>query len=65
MLFNLVLEDFAREFEVGKDKRIILIIDQAGWHTSPQVRVPEGLHLEFMPSHSPELSKSVEIFTNM
>ena len=39
-LFNLVLEDFAREFEVGKDKHIILTIDQAGWHTSPQVRVP-------------------------
>jgi hypothetical protein len=57
-LFNLVLEDFAREFEVGKDKRIILTIDQAGWHTSPQVRVPEGLHLEFMPSHSPELQQA-------
>jgi len=27
----------------------------AGWHTSSQVEVPEGIHLEFMPSHSPEL----------
>ena len=34
---------------------IILTIDQAGWHTSPQVKIPQGLHLEFLPSHSPEL----------
>ena len=61
-LFNLVLEDFAREFKVGKDKHIILTIDQAGWHTSPQVRVPEGLHLEFMPSHSPELQPAERLW---
>jgi transposase len=54
-LFNKVLADFAREFGVGKDKHIILTIDQAGWHSSKQVQVPEGLHLEFIPSHSPEL----------
>ena len=61
-LFNLILEDFAREFKVGKDKHIILTIDQAGWHTSPQVRVPEGLHLEFMPSHSPELQPAERLW---
>jgi transposase len=54
-LFNQVLADFAKEFGVSKDKHIILVIDQAGWHTTEQVKVPEGLHLEFMPSHSPEL----------
>ncbi len=42
-LFNQVLADFAREFGVSKDKQIILVIDQAGWHTSEQVKVPEGL----------------------
>jgi hypothetical protein len=36
-LFNLVLVDLGREFGIGKDKHIILAIDQAGWHTSPQV----------------------------
>ena len=33
-------------------------IDQAGWHTRAEVRVPEGLHLEFIPSHSPELQSA-------
>ncbi|MDJ0705804.1 MAG: hypothetical protein QNJ46_21260, partial [Leptolyngbyaceae cyanobacterium MO_188.B28] len=28
-LFNQVLEDFAREFGVGQDKRIVLPVDQA------------------------------------
>lgn len=54
-LFNRVLADFAREFGLGKTKQIILTIDQAGWHTSEQVIVPEGIHLEFIPSYSPEL----------
>ena len=61
-LFNKVLADFAKEFAVGKNKHIILTIDQAGWHTSKQVQVPEGLHLEFMPSHSPELQPAERLW---
>jgi len=61
-LFNKVLADFAKEFGVGKDKHIILTIDSSGWHTSKQVQVPEGLHLEFMPSHSPELQPAERLW---
>ncbi|MDZ8186634.1 MAG: IS630 family transposase [Nostoc sp. ChiSLP02] len=61
-LFNQVLADFAREFAVGKDKHIILTIDQAGWHTSEQVKIPFGLHLEFIPSHSPELQPAERLW---
>lgn len=39
-LFNRVLADFAQHFGVGKYKRIVLAIDQAGWHTSELVEVP-------------------------
>ena len=42
-LFNQVLADFAREFQAGKNKQIILTLDQAGWHTSEQVQIPEGI----------------------
>lgn len=35
-----VLADFALHFGVGKHKRIVLAIDQAGWHTSELVEVP-------------------------
>ena len=61
-LFNQVLSDFAREFDVGKDKHIVLTVDQAGWHTSKQVKIPEGLHLEFLPSHSPELQPAERLW---
>ena len=33
-LFNQVLEDFDREFKLGAKKRVLLAIDQAGWHIS-------------------------------
>ena len=35
-----------REVRAGKDKHILLVVDQAGWHTGGEVEVPEGIHLE-------------------
>ncbi len=61
-LFNRVLADFANHFGVGQHKRIVLAIDQAGWHTSEQVVVPEGIHLVLMPSHSPELQPAERLW---
>ena len=57
-----MLADFAREFDVSKDKHIILTVDQAGWHTSEQVKIPEGLHLEFLPSPEPELQPAERLW---
>lgn len=31
-LFSRVLADFGQEFGLGKNKRILLAVDQAGWH---------------------------------
>ncbi len=55
-LFSMALDEFAtREVGASNDKRILLVVDQAGWHTGGEVEVPEGIHLEFLPSGSPEL----------
>jgi transposase len=54
-LFSMALREFAKEVAAGKDKRILLVVDQAGWHTGKEVEIPEGIHLEFVPSGSPEL----------
>ncbi|MFB2974900.1 transposase [Microseira sp. BLCC-F43] len=43
-------------------KRIILALDQAGWHTSYALKVPEGIHLIHMPSHSPELQPAERLW---
>jgi len=55
--FECVLNAFARDNGVGPDKHIVLVLDQAGWHVSKKLKVPEGLTLVFLPSHSPELQR--------
>jgi transposase len=61
--FSLALENFAKEVGAGKRKRIILVVDRAGWHTAKsKLEVPEGIHLEFLPSHSPELQPSERLW---
>jgi transposase len=55
-VFSLALKHFAGEVGPGTRKRVLLVLDRAGWHTAKKkLRVPEGIHLEFLPSHSPEL----------
>ena len=45
----------AREFQLNRNKRVLLVLDQAGWHISEDLELPEGLDLYFLPPHSPEL----------
>jgi transposase len=54
-LFSMALREFAKEVGAGKDKRVLLVVDRAGWHTGKGVEIPEGIHLEFLPPGSPEL----------
>lgn len=61
-VYSLALEHFAKEVGAGTKKRILLVVDRAGWHTAKKLRVPEGIHLEFLPSHSPELQPSERLW---
>jgi len=62
-VFSLALSNFAREVGAGTTKRILLVVDQAGWHTAKNdLKVPEGIHLEFLPSHSPELQPAERLW---
>lgn len=63
-VFSLALEHFAREVGAGTKRRILLVLDRAGWHTATKekLRVPEGIHLEFLPPHSPELQPSERLW---
>ena len=61
-LFNRVLKDFATHFKLGKDKRVILLLDQAGWHTTEKLQVPEGIHLLSLPPYSPELQPAERLW---
>jgi DDE superfamily endonuclease len=48
-IFNIALAHFAQAVDAGLHRRIILVLDRAGWHESGEVVVPEGIHLVFLP----------------
>ena len=60
--FNLALETFAAQAPAGADKRILLVLDGAGWHRSQDLVVPEGIHLEILPPYSPELQPAERLW---
>lgn len=62
-LFSRVLQDFAQHFGIGHNKRVLLPLDQAGWHLSEKLQVPEGIHLLPLPPYSPELQPAERLWT--
>jgi transposase len=60
--FELVLADFARSVGAGKKKRIVLQIDNAGWHGPENLAVPDGIRLVYQPAHSPELQPAEHLW---
>jgi len=61
-IFSMALFDFARQVRPGPHKQVALLLDRAGWHTSPEVQLPEGLHLIFLPPYSPELQPAERLW---
>ena len=55
-LFAVELAAFAEAVGAGPDKQIVLVLDRAGWHTSPRLQVPEHVHLLFLPPIHPNSS---------
>jgi len=54
-LFSRILAAFAHEVGAGANKRVILVLDGAGWHIAKDLEIPEGIELMFLPPYSPEL----------
>jgi hypothetical protein len=52
------LAKFAESAEVGPNRRIVLVLDGAGWRSSKSIRVPDGLHLVAQPPYLPEVQPS-------
>jgi hypothetical protein len=43
--FEALLKTFAREAGAGRDRTIILVLDNAGWHGEAGLDVPDGVRL--------------------
>ena len=51
---NIQLKDLSQQ--VNSDVQVLLILDQAGWHSSNGLKVPENITLLPLPPYSPELN---------
>jgi len=61
-VFSLALAHFAREVGAGPAKRILLVLDRAGYHVAAEVAVPAGVAREFQPPYSPELQPAERLW---
>ena len=60
--FQAVLESVAISTSAGQKREIILVLDGAGWHTTPLLRCPDGITLVFLPPYSPELQPAERLW---
>lgn len=61
-IFEKCLEEFARFYGVGRRKKIILVVDQAGFHEEESIKVPEGVFLAYLPPYSPQLQPAERLW---
>jgi hypothetical protein len=61
-IFAAVLAAFAEEQGFNERKRLLLVLDGAGWHMADQVRAPPGGSFIVLPPYSPELQPSERLW---
>lgn len=55
VLMNIALQEFSEYIDPKKEKIIILLMDNAGWHRSKELEIPENIQIFPLPPYSPEL----------
>ena len=53
--FSAALALFKARFDPADERLLVLVVDNAGWHRSPRVVVPDGVQLVFTLPYTPEL----------
>jgi len=61
-LFEVELAAFAQAVDASQHKQIVLVLDRAGWHSTQRLRVPDHVHLLFLPPYSPELQPAEHLW---
>jgi transposase len=60
--FAELLAAFARQTGAGRDRSIVLALDNAGWHGPEGLAVPDGISLAFLPPYSPEVQPAERLW---
>jgi transposase len=58
--FNVFLKILAAEIKLGE--HAVLIMDQAGWHKSKGLKLPESITVLLLPPYSPELNPAENLW---
>jgi transposase len=61
-MMNLFLQEVAQDF---KGFFVIMLVDQAGWHTSKKLIIPDNVRLIPQPPHSPELNPAEHVWEDL
>lgn len=59
-VFRALLLAFAEELGLSERRRVLLVLDGAGWHLGQDL--PPGLELLFLPAYSPELQPAEHLW---
>lgn len=59
---SVALAAFAQDEGIDPEHPVALVVDNAGWHRSPKLVLPPGLHLIFLPPYSPELQPAERLW---
>ncbi len=62
-VFHALLVAFAEELGLGPNRRVLLVLDGAGWHTGEDVAPPAGVELLLLPAYSPELQPAEHLWS--
>jgi transposase len=58
-MMNIFLKQVSEDF---KEYFVVMLLDQAGWHGSNDLVVPENIRLVSQPSHSPKVNPTEHIW---
>jgi transposase len=59
---TVALAAFAADAGIGATHRAVVVLDGAGWHTSRQLVLPDGIDLVVLPPAAPELQPAERLW---
>jgi len=61
-MMSMFLSEVASRFS---DEHVAMFMDQAGWHISKDLKVPENMSISLLPPYSPELNPTEHIWDEL
>lgn len=58
-MMSLFLTEVARRHS---DEFILMVMDQAGWHTAKHLKIPENMRLVWLPPYSPQCNPAEHVW---